>query len=125
MLVKYPSLRLIILIMALMVGCATGERAPEPRPGAHVLGWYQALRDAQPDKAHAYLDAAAQKRLPLDRFKRLYYKHQKYLVAEARAWLSFVKNHAPREEAWVQAGDVRIRLIKTEHGWRITAPSEP
>ena len=117
---RKPVFTLVLLgVMSLSLGCATVQKTPQAKPSATLQSWYQALIDKKPEQAHAYLDPSARKQLPLEQFKRLYYKHRKYLIAQARQWMTLAKDKPPIEEAWVQAGNVQFQLIKTRDGWRI------
>ena len=116
----HPASTLALLVaMTLSFACATVKETPQAKPAATLEGWYQALVDKKPEQSHAYLDRPARKQLPLEGFKRYYYKHRKYLIAQARNWIALARDKKPLEEAWVQVGDVQFRLIKTRDGWRI------
>jgi hypothetical protein len=111
-----------ILIASLWTGCVTFPAAPEPDPMAALKGYERALQEGQAAEAYAYLDPSLQRGMSFESFKRFFERHKEAMVSEAMRLVRQAEHNPGTQEAWVKIGDLRAHLVRSEKGWRLTAP---
>lgn len=103
-------------------GCPGAQPVNEPAPGAVFERYRAALVEGRLGEAFAYLHPDAREGLDLDGFKQLAARHLDALVARADALIAASRAGTPTLKATIATDRGEVEAIKTDAGWRLTAP---
>lgn len=111
---------IIVISILASAACAPVQSPTVPEPIKAFEGYSRSLAQGDLQSAYTFLGPEYTDNLPFDAFERLFERHGDAMKREAAALLQAMGASAPREEVWVTLGNQKVRLIRTQRGWRLT-----